>query len=99
MAEEFKAKYDTLAQVWYDVLEIMHEAGNDLRQGNARYSAQNALLPHQNYDGHLRHFSSQYWGAFARMGDACAGAFVSLDALPLNPQVPLTGSCAHTTQS
>lgn len=62
LAGEFKAKYDTLAQVWYEVLEIMHEAGNDLQRGNARYKGANQLAYQADVKDHLKMFSGQYWG-------------------------------------
>jgi hypothetical protein len=63
---DFKTKYDKLAQVWYSVLEIMHEAGADLQRGTASYAGSNALPYGTGFDQHLRSFSSQYWGAHLR---------------------------------
>jgi hypothetical protein len=63
---EFKKTYDTLAQVWYQVLEIMHEAGADLTRGTATYAGGNAVPLGTNYGQHLRTFTSQYWGAHLR---------------------------------
>ena len=42
----------------------MHEAGNDLQLGTARYKGANQLAYMENLKDRLKTFQGQYWGTF-----------------------------------